>query len=346
MAEHHTKSVVWQPSHATLLVVEDDRSLAEMLRDLLSFEYRVHGSDSGESAIQQALQAPPDLILLDISLPDRSGLSVLDVLREQAKTRHLPVIMLSGHHDLASKLSAFQHYANDYLTKPFNNDELLARIRAHLWHARTPLLSPLTQLPGGHLVEYAIEQRLRASEPWAFIYLDLDHFKAINDAFGFYKGNKMIQMLTHIISDAVREIGNREDFVGHVGGEDFVVLTSPSRVHQLCSCIIRRFDQESQALYPPEDRATGTFRALGRDGEEHTFPFVTLSIAVILSHLMRNDVSIEELSQRAAWVKLQSKSIADHSYVIDGEKQVFVGTQSRPIDRATALEPGLVPSKE
>src|SRR5271165_1836720 len=160
MAKLPTKPTIWPQPQATLLVVEDNRSLAEMLRALLSTEYRVCCVDSGESAIQQASQTPPDLILLDIALPDRSGLSVLDFLREQAKTRHLPVIMLSGHHDLASKLGAFEHYANDYLTKPFDNDELLARIRAHLYHARTPLLSPLTQLPGGHLVEYAIEQRL------------------------------------------------------------------------------------------------------------------------------------------------------------------------------------------
>jgi CheY-like chemotaxis protein len=316
---------------ATILVVEDERSLAAMLTALLAGEgYTVVEAYSGEDALNCALQAPPDLMLLDVTLPRMDGFEVLRLLRAEAKTMHVPVIILTGRDALSDKLHAFNIlHVNDYLTKPFNNDELLARVGALVHHAQTMLLSPLTRLPGGVLIERAIEQRFSAGEPWAFVYIDLDHFKALNDGYGFWRGNEMIRMLTRAVLAATAEAGNPQDFIGHIGGEDFVVLTTPDRMHPLCAGIIQHFSTTSQRFYRAEDLARGAFLAVGRDSaEQQLFPLVTVSIAAIPSDRLSTHVTFDELSKRAALIKAQSKAAEGNCYIIDGDDRVYCESET------------------
>lgn len=310
---------------ATILVIEDEPSLQALLHAILTTEgYSVQEARSGEEGLTCALQAPPDLALLDISLPGMDGFEVLRLLRAEAKTMHVPVIILSGRNELSDKLHAFNILrANDYLTKPFNNDELLARVGSLVHNAQSMLLSPLTRLPGGVLIERAVQQRFESDTPWAFVYIDLDHFKALNDGYGFWRGNEMIRMLTRAVVRAVGEVGNPQDFIGHIGGEDFVVLTTPDRMRALCASIIHHFAESSKRFYRAEDLARGAFMAVGRDGPLQLFPLITVSIAVIPSDRLSAAVTFEELSHRAALIKQQSKATVGNCYVIDGEDQVF-----------------------
>jgi diguanylate cyclase (GGDEF)-like protein len=310
---------------ATILVVEDERPIATMLTALLAGEgYTVVEAHSGEDALTCALQSPPDLLLLDLTLPGMDGFELLRLLRAEAKTMHVPVIILTGRDALSDKLHAFNIlHVNDYLTKPFNNDELLARVRAVVHHAQMILLSPLTRLPSGVLIERAIEQRISSGEPWAFVYIDLDHFKALNDGYGFWRGNEMIRMLTRAVQAAQSECGNPHDFIGHIGGEDFVVLTTPDKIHPLCSAIIHHFAESSKRFYRAEDLARGAFLAVGRDGPQQLFPLVTVSIAVIPSDRLSSQVTLDELSKRAALIKTQSKATQGNCYMIDGEDRVY-----------------------
>ncbi len=319
---------------ATILIVEDDPRLSEMLMTILEGEgYTTCRALTGAEAMRCAIATRPDIILLDIMLPDISGFEVLQTLRTTPKTMHVPVIILTASQDINDKLHAFHAYVNDYLTKPFNASELLVRVRAHLHHARATLLSPLTMLPGGMLVEYAITHRLENGQPWALLYLDLDHFKALNDAYGFVRGNEMILMLTDVIIDTVAELGQMDDFIGHVGGEDFVILTVPERAEILCQSIIARFRDSTRHFYRAEDIARGTFLARGRDDEVHFFPLVTLSIAVLLSTQPNGGHNLETLAQRAAELKTRSKAIVGNSYVIDGHQPVYVDHSLAPDDR-------------
>jgi diguanylate cyclase (GGDEF)-like protein len=256
-------------------------------------------------------------------LPDADGFTVLERLRTEPKTMHLPVIIVTAKTDMAVKLRAFHLLVNDFLTKPFQNDELLARVRAHMHHSHASLLSPLTRLPGGTQIERAIEQRVTQAQPWACIYVDLDHFKALNDAYGFWRGNEMIRLLRDAIVSAVRENGNIEDFIGHIGGEDFIVLSTPERIHSLCQAIIQRFAQQCQHFYRPEDIARGGFFATARDGSQQWFTLVTVSIAVLTSATLIGHVSLAELSLKAAEIKVRSKSAAGNCYVIDGDPTIY-----------------------
>jgi diguanylate cyclase (GGDEF)-like protein len=308
---------------ATILVVEDDPRIAGLLEEMLKLEgYGAIVTHTGEEAIHIALREMPHLLILDLMLPGISGFEVVDRLRSHVKTAHIPVIILSALDGTADIVRAFDHQADDYLSKPFKNDELLARIRTQLRRMKENLLHPLTGLPGGVQVERAIENLLQQAAPWSLLYLDLNNFKAYNDVYGFLSGNRMIQMMAQMCVRAVKELGNEADFIGHVGGDDFVIATTPDRVEPMCETLIQAFDREQRALYNEEDLLRGALITTDRQGTPWQFPLVGLAIGVVTNQ-HRPLASIEEVSRVAAEVKKKAKESEQSAYYIDQRGQPF-----------------------
>ncbi len=304
-------------SSPTILVVEDDAAVARMLSATLEAEgYHPLVACTGEEGVTLALREGPQLILLDLMLPGMDGFEVVQNLRGNARTAHIPVMVVSARHDAADKVRAFESHVDDYLTKPFNGDELLARIRTQLRHVQQLQLSPLTGLPSGRRIEQAIEERLAKPGHWSILYLDLDNFKAYNDVYGFVRGNDLIRLLANIINTTMREIGGPTDFLGHVGGDDFILISSPAYVDLLCKRIIDRWDAESRAFYSPEDLQRGTLIAVDRRGQRQIYPLVALSIGVVTNE-RRPITSLAEASRIAAEVKRAAKSVHGSSWYID-----------------------------
>src|SRR5437660_8528508 len=239
---------------ANILVVEDERLIARLLKETLLLEgYQVVTVLRGEDAVQYALRETPHLILLDMKLPDMDGYEVVRQLRNHPKSMHIPIIVLSELSGPADKVRAFELGADDYVTTPFHTDELLARMRTQLRRVQQNCLSPLIGLPGGYQVELAIKHKLASTDPWSILYLDLDKFKAFNDAYGFLTGNDLIRLVGRICQGIVRDCGNPDDFVRHIGGDDFVVVTTPDRAQSLCRLISNAYKVESMSFYHPED---------------------------------------------------------------------------------------------
>ncbi len=304
-------------SSPTILVVEDDAGVARMLSATLTAEgYNPLVACTGEEGVDLALREGPQLILLDLMLPGMDGFAVVEHLRGNARTAHIPVMVVSARHDAADKVRAFESNVDDYLTKPFNGDELMARIRTQLRHVQESQLSPLTGLPSGLRIERSIEERLAAPGHWSILYLDLDNFKAYNDVYGFVRGNDLIRLFARIIDTAMRELGDSTDFLGHVGGDDFILLTTPPRVDLLCQRIIDCWEVESRALYSPEDLERGTLIAVDRRGQSQTYPLVALSIGVVTNE-RRPITSLAEVSRVAAEVKHAAKSLHGSSWYMD-----------------------------
>ena len=299
---------------ADILVVEDEQLIARLLKETLQSEgYNVVNVLNGEDAVQFALCETPHLIILDLMLPGIDGYEVVRRLHSYPKTIHIPIIVLSALGEPKDKVNAFETGVDDYVTKPFHTDELIARAHAQLRRVQQNFLSPLIGLPGGFQVELAIKHKLNSKEPWSLLYLDLDNFKAFNDAYGFLTGNEMIRLVGRICQRVVREYGNPDDFVGHVGGDDFVVVTTPEFAHTLCNHICEYYKEESTRLYRADDLGRGSISGVDRKGRSYQFPLVSLSIGVVNNQIWQPH-SIQEVSYLAAEAKSHAKQSSDNVY--------------------------------
>jgi diguanylate cyclase (GGDEF)-like protein len=299
-----------------ILVVEDERVIADLLKDILEIEgYQTVSILNGEEAIQFALHETPQLIILDIMLPGIDGYEVIRRLREHPKSMHIPIIVLSAYCTSSDRARAFDLGVDSYVTKPFDTGELLACVRRQLTRLQQSSLSPLTRLPGGLQIERAIDYKVNNLEPWSVLYLDLDNFKAFNDVYGFLAGNTMILLVGQICQRVVHKYGNIEDFVGHIGGDDFIVLTTPDRSKLLCRHILACYREESAALYRPEDRERGVISGVDRKGRAFQFPLVSLSIGIVSSQI-HYTANTEDVSSLAAAAKREAKQSRENMFHI------------------------------
>jgi diguanylate cyclase (GGDEF)-like protein len=301
-----------------ILIADDDAVLRELLQTILEHHaFEVISVPSGEALIRAATQHQPDLIMIDIMMPGMDGLEALRQLRNDTRTSHLPMILLTSLQNMDDEIIGFESGADDYIAKPFDTDAIVARIRAALRRqTRIQVVNPLTHLPGNQAIADEAERRLHAHEPFALYWLDLDNFKALNDAYGFARGDRVIKLLADILRDLQIEYNNGM-FVGHVGGEDFVVLTPPDIVESLCTAVMQRFDHEVRAFYNVDDLECGYLHGADRFGVPRRFPIVGVSIGVVTTET-RTFTSYDELSLVASEMKTKAKKHPGSSFAVDG----------------------------
>src|SRR5438067_9779791 len=238
---------------ARVLVVEDDEATRGALHALLDDAgYVCDEVADGERAVAVMRDARFDLVLLDLGLPGMSGADVHRHLRRDPRTRFLPIVFLTAHTDRAAKLAELEAGAEDFITKPYDAEELLARVGAAVrrWSGMRAA-NPLSGLPGNPTITEEIDARLARGEDFALLYVDIDRFKEFNDHYGFTRGDRVIAMLAEILVDIA---GDDQRFVGHIGGDDFVLLQRAADAEAIAEEITRRFDDSIQALYDPEGR--------------------------------------------------------------------------------------------
>lgn len=307
-----------RPIQTTILLIDDDDSTRPLLaRGLQEAGYNVIQARTGNEGFRLALRRSIDLIILDLLLPDLDGFDVLRQIRLSNRTLLTPVILLSGMDSAAEKIRGLQLGADDYVTKPFIMDELLARIRALLRrHQLESDASPSTQLPGGVAIDRVITNRIASGTLFAIGYADLDNFKAYNDTFGFLKGDAMIRQTARIITSAVERYGTSQDFVGHIGGDDFVFVTTPDRVEEICRAIIAEFDSLVPLYYDAATRSRGYINQIDRQGHMRRFPLVSISIGVV-SNVYRPINHPAQVSDIAVELKKYAKQQSGSYYIID-----------------------------
>ncbi len=304
-----------------VLVVDDDPVLLRMVKTFLenaSGDYEVLTADSGEEALRLAKEEVPDLILLDLMMPGMDGIEVCERLRTSRMTYLIPVIMLTASASQVHRLDALRTGVDDYISKPFDPEELEARIEGLIRRIRLSRASnPLTGLPGNLTIEQEITKRLQRGEAMACCYIDLDNFKAYNDKYGFEKGDECIVLVAEILIKAAEEIGGPDDFIGHIGGDDFVYITSPDKVDKVCNFLIEQFDQRVGELYSEEDREKGFIEVENRQQQIQRFPIMTISIGVATNE-KRTLTSALQVAEIAAELKHAAKlNAGKSSYIID-----------------------------
>jgi PleD family two-component response regulator len=267
-----------------ILVVDDEDHIRRILKfQLEKHGYRVVAAENGEVALEMVRRESPDLILLDLMMPKIDGFETCRRIRQNFQTAQIPIIMLTAKSELPDKIKGLQDGANDYLIKPYSNEELLLRVGNVLdWSLKQKEANPLTGLPGNRAIEKELQARIEGKVPFAFLYLDIDNFKPYNDHYGYQKGDDAILFLSDIVTEAVNSLGGANDFVGHIGGDDFVVITSPARAEFIARHIIDEFDKGSLILLREDDLRRGYMEIRNRLGEIRRMPLMSLTIALVL----------------------------------------------------------------
>ncbi len=240
---------------STILIVEDDLDVADMLNAYFNVQgYDVLTANWGEDAIKMCQDAPPDLIILDIRLPDIDGFEVARRLRHNRRTQNIPIIFLTEKRARADRLQGLELGADDYITKPFDVQELRLRVRNALSRATlNTVTNPVTNLPEGSLVEDRLGDCIK-KEDWAILLISLDNLEKFRDTYGFVASDDVLRAVSLMINNAVRDVGNPSDFVGQYSNAEFILVTTPSLLPILTERINTRLEQSLDYFYPLKDR--------------------------------------------------------------------------------------------
>ena len=291
-----------------ILFADDDVATRHMVRDALrAAGYQVQLASNGREALEHLQRAVPDLVLLDYRMGTPDGLEVCRTIKADARVAHLPVLILTAQTDVHDRLDGFEAGADDYLAKPFDPRELVARLRALLRLARRGLdRNPTTGLPGGEAISSELDRRQATGKPFSICYLDLDNFKPFSDRFGFQVCDEVIRD----VADAVRAAARGpEAFAGHVGGDDFILVCRPEDARRLAEEAQDSFGARLLRHLPADVIRTGSYRALDRNGVERDFPLTRLSVAIL--HVgPGHRQSLTELGEIVADVKRRAKQQA------------------------------------
>ena len=287
-----------------ILLVDDEADCLELTRALLlSWNYEVSTAWRGSEAIEKAKAELPDLILLDVHLGGMDGPEVCESLRGFHATRFIPVLMLTVDDQVRRKIDVLGKGADDYLLKTIDPLELKARIETLIRRTlEQSNVNPLTKLPGNLVIEQFIEERLRNKRPFSVCYCDLDNFKAYNDQYGYAAGDRIILHTSRLLEDCAQLLGDSNTFVGHIGGDDFVLVTTPDREELVCKYIVKAFDESILEFYDEQAREQGRVECEDRNGDVQSFPLMSITIAVV-NNRGKTFKSNRVIAERAAEIK-------------------------------------------
>lgn len=301
-----------------LLVVDDNIDLRLVVTQFLRVAgHEVAEAGDGKAALTSVEKREPDLMVLDLWMPEMSGLDVCRALKANPFTARIPILMLTAQSDLNYKLQGYEAGADDYLAKPFEPLELQARVQALLRLVRREAdRNPSSGLPGGRAIESEIARRAAQSETFAVIYFDLDHFKSFADSFGFAIADKVISATGPVLQRALERAGVAQNFAGHIGGDDFIVVTDAARAEDVARAARDEFRTAVENIIGTSAFASGTFKSVDRDGNEREFALGGLASMILV---VENGVyqSPGHLGQRAAELKRRAKAQGVGSLIVE-----------------------------
>lgn len=269
-------------SEGRILVVEDDIDISNMLKLYFkSLGYTVFAALDGEQALTLTRQKMPKVIVLDIMLPDIDGYEVCRRLRTNLRTSHIPILFLTQKDERSDRIRGLELGADDYITKPFDVEELRLRVRNTIKRAeRESLTSPSTGLPSGRLIEQQLRELLHAKD-WGLFYIGIAGLSAFNEVYGFVAGEEVLRFTGMLLNEAVEELGTVDDFIGHIGGDDFIVVTQKDLVPSIRAEIIERFAAKGGTHYDFMTRSQGYLVVHDDSGNEVQVPLMSLQVGTL-----------------------------------------------------------------
>ncbi len=279
-----------------ILVVEDDFDISNMLRIYFSgLGYEVQVAPRGEEALQLTRKQLPQLIVLDIMLPDIDGYEVCRRLRSTTRTSHIPIIFLTQKDERSDKIAGLELGADDYITKPFDIEELKLRVKNQIDRAeRDHYTDPNSGLPSSALIEEKLREIMREQKTWAYLDIKLQHFDAFKDVYGFVAGNDVLRFMALLMGEVVDELGTPNDFLGHTGSDNFVLITYSDKAEALVKRLTDRFAEEVPTHYSFIDRERGFMMK-----DEEKIPLMSLAVGWV-TNAKRQFADIREITELAA----------------------------------------------
>jgi len=300
-----------------ILIIDDNPDILDLLEVTLQDEFELIKASSGNETLEKLKITKPDLLVLDYVLPDITGPDICKIIRKDPLLSNIPVLMLTGKGEVEDKVDGLEAGADDYMLKPFNPKELIARIRMLIRRSSANLdASPLTRLPGNVSINKELMDKIQTKESFAVLYVDIDNFKAVNDYYGFEKGDNVIKETARILINAIQKKGTTKDFVGHIGGDDFVIITALEKAEEIAKKVITDFDNVSPTFFEEKDRLKGYIETKGRDSQIHKFGFPTISLGII-TNLKKEFTHTAQVNSLGAEIKSLAKKFSESKYIFD-----------------------------
>jgi PleD family two-component response regulator len=283
-----------------ILVVEDDVDISNMLRIYFTSQsYEVVIAGRGGEALDRCRLQLPNVIVLDIMLPDIDGYEVCTQLRTSLRTSHIPIIFLTQKDERSDRIAGLELGADDYITKPFDIEELRLRVQNAMRRAeRESLTNPTTGLPSGRLNEEQLRSLMRKPS-WGLLYIGIDGLDDFNNAYGFLAGDDVLRFVALLLGETVDALGNPDDYIGHVGGDKFMVITKAEQSRALADALKTRFASGILGHYSFIDRDRGYIILKDPDGKDRKAPLMSMCIGVIPSDAQQF-TDIREITEAAA----------------------------------------------
>lgn len=265
-----------------ILIIDDEPGILELLSEHLTMEgYEVETADSGEAGMQRMQAEQPDLVLLDVMLPGMDGYDVCQLMQADLTLSQIPVIMLTARTMTGDLVNAYETGADDFVTKPFDLDELLIRVRAQLHHLYHEQVSDLTGLPGSEAVEAELARRLESVGDWVVLYVDISNLRVYNEAYSFTDGDNLIRLAAESLHTATSECEDPDAFLGHVSGANFVVLVTKRALDCVRERAQSRFVDRALQYYSQSDREHDYLVALDHDGRPKHWSLPALTFDLV-----------------------------------------------------------------
>lgn len=293
-----------------ILILEDDAEFARVLSETLKILGETRFTSYPERVPEIIAEFNPTLLIVDYNLnhPTLNGIKATKLVRQNAASSFLPVLLLSGEDDMAVIEEAYKSGIDDYVLKPVMPRFLIAKIENLLFQTRKKLnAQALSGLPGNSAIETEFYLRLQKGKPFSIAYTDLDNFKPFNDEKGVKQGDEAIQCVAKILYDLRAQVPKEQLFVGHIGGDDFFLLGSQTRIAAAVRRLHTRFTKACLAFFSAEERASGFYRGTDRNGNTCSFPLLTISTAIISGIQRERVTDFQGLSEIAARAKKQAK---------------------------------------
>lgn len=302
--------------NSKILIADDNESIRRGVAEILQDAGFVPvTAEDGCVAVEKIYNENPALCILDYEMPCKTGFEVVREIRSRAGYVNMPIIIFTAVNDKETKLYGLGLDIDEYITKPADSDEIVARVKLLLRRSRQRLASnPLTMLPGNYSIQTETERRIQSGVKFAVLYCDLNNFKAFNDKYGFEIGDRALLAFSNILQTSAAQ--DPDSFVGNIGGDDFIIICAYDKAESICKQVIEDLALRAPSLYDEKDRTQGFMESHDRRGETQRFALLSVGIGVVHNNI-RPLTSYAQVSSIGSELKSVAKQEEVSAYVFD-----------------------------